>query len=350
MSLPVASTFVDGDCARTKIKVDKFIFTWTVENFSIWCKDMRDSGEDLVSPIFSSDADNKLKWHLQLKIVDEKKLSLYLIFSHSSKASEVKAKFNFHILSAKKEAENVREATEVYLFNAKQRAFGFHCFIYTDDLLNRADNLLPNDELTIVCEIGEVNAVNISDESKKVKSKLIEDELSKNLGNLFVNEKCSDVALVVGENELKAHKLILSARSEVFAAMFEHEMEESKLNRVVITDIHQEVLKEMLNFIYTGKVFNLNKLAQGLLAAADKYALEGLKMMCEGALSVNLSAENAVEILILADLHSAAQLKAQTIVFIKTHITDVMGTQAWQDMIKSHSHLIVEVSEAFLKQ
>ncbi|KAL9890835.1 speckle-type POZ protein-like [Glossina fuscipes fuscipes] len=62
MSLPVASTFVDGDCARTKIKVDKFIFTWTMENFSIWCKDMGDSGEDLVSPIFSSDADNKLKW------------------------------------------------------------------------------------------------------------------------------------------------------------------------------------------------------------------------------------------------------------------------------------------------
>ncbi|KAL9895930.1 speckle-type POZ protein B-like [Glossina fuscipes fuscipes] len=72
--------------------------------------------------------------------------------------------------------------------------------------------------------------------------------------------------------------------------------------------------------------------------------------MCEGALSVNLSAENAAEILILTDLHSAAQLKAQRINFINTHITDVMGTQAWQDMIKSHSHLIVEVSEAFLKQ
>lgn len=52
--------------------------------------------------------------------------------------------------------------------------------------------------------------------------------------------------------------------------MFEHDMEENELNRVVITDIHQEVLKEMLNFIYTGKVFNLNKMAQSLLAAADK--------------------------------------------------------------------------------
>lgn len=100
----------------------------------------------------------------------------------------------------------------MYLFNVERRAWGFGDFIPMDILLNRADNLLPNDELTIVCEIGEVNIVYISDESKVVKSKLIEDELSKDLGNLFENEKCSDVALVVGENELKAHKVILSGK------------------------------------------------------------------------------------------------------------------------------------------
>lgn len=65
----------------------------------------------------------------------------------------------------------------------------------------------------------------------------------------------------------------LKARSAVFAAMFEHDMVESMLNRVVITDIDHEVLKEMLNFMYTGKTPNLNKMAQGLLAAADKVKL-----------------------------------------------------------------------------
>ena len=37
-------------------------------------------------------------------------------------------------------------------------------------------------------------------------------------------------------------------------------------------------LREMLNFIYTGKVENLNKMADDLLAAADKYQLKRLKV------------------------------------------------------------------------
>jgi len=41
-------------------------------------------------------------------------------------------------------------------------------------------------------------------------------------------------------------------------------------NRVEITDIDQEVVTEMLRYIYTGKAPNLNKMADDLLAAADK--------------------------------------------------------------------------------
>lgn len=40
--------------------------------------------------------------------------------------------------------------------------------------------------------------------------------------------------------------------------------------------------------------------------------------MCEEALCLNLSVETAAETLILADLHSADQLKAHTIDFINT--------------------------------
>lgn len=47
-------------------------------------------------------------------------------------------------------------------------------------------------------------------------------------------------------------------------------MEERKQNRVAISDVDQDVLKEMLRFIYTGKAPNLEKMADDLLAAADK--------------------------------------------------------------------------------
>ena len=52
--------------------------------------------------------------------------------------------------------------------------------------------------------------------------------------------------------------------------MFCHQMEESKLNRVDITDIPSHVFKEMLSFLYTGAAPNLDEMASELLAAADK--------------------------------------------------------------------------------
>lgn len=45
-------------------------------------------------------------------------------------------------------------------------------------------------------------------------------------------------------------------------------------NRVDISDVEPEVFKEMMGFIYTGKAPNLEKMADSLLAAADKVSLQ----------------------------------------------------------------------------
>jgi speckle-type POZ protein len=66
------------------------------------------------------------------------------------------------------------------------------------------------------------------------------------------------------------HKAILSARSPVFSAMFEHQMLEGKSNRVQIDEIDPEVLYEALRFIYTGRTNNIDKMADLLLPVADR--------------------------------------------------------------------------------
>ena len=48
-----------------------------------------------------------------------------------------------------------------------------------------------------------------------------------------------------------------------------------------------------------------------------QYDLDRLKVMCEEALCSNLTVDNVCDILILADMHSATQLKAQALDFIK---------------------------------
>ena len=48
--------------------------------------------------------------------------------------------------------------------------------------------------------------------------------------------------------------------------------------QVEVKDVDSEVMDQMLRFIYTGKAPELERMAADLLAAADKYALERLKV------------------------------------------------------------------------
>ena len=102
--------------------------------------------------------------------------------------------------------------------------------------------------------------------------------LSDDLGQLYESSQFADVTLACEGREFHCVKSLLVARSQVFAAMFEHDMEEAKHGRVEVKDVDSEVMDQMLRFIYTGKAPDLERMAAELLAAADKYALDRLKV------------------------------------------------------------------------
>ena len=82
----------------------------------------------------------------------------------------------------------------------------------------------------------------------------------------------------------------------------------------------------------SGFAFYLSLVQPDLIVVTDwssvccdvQYALERLKVMCEDALCSSLMVDNVSEVLVLADLHSAEQLKAHAIDYINrcrcTHI------------------------------
>ncbi|CAH8563293.1 unnamed protein product [Schistosoma mattheei] len=150
--------------------------------------------------------------------------------------------------------------------------------------------------------------------------------------------------------QFEAHKAILAARSPVFAAMFGHGMEESRANRVEITDMEPDTVAEVLRYIYTGQVVGMNRLAHELLAAADKYQLERLKTMCEEALVESLSVENACDIFGLADMHNAEQLKAHTLEFIMLHAHDVCETEGYEQLVRHRPRLLNECFRSLASQ
>jgi speckle-type POZ protein len=63
---------------------------------------------------------------------------------------------------------------------------------------------------------------------------------------------------------------------------------------VAIADTRHDILWEMLYFIYTRTPPNLRERVYDLLHAADKYALEKLKVMCQDILFLKLRADHNV--------------------------------------------------------
>ena len=138
---------------------------------------------------------------------------------------------------------------------------------------------------------------------------------------MFEKMTLSDVTFNLGGRKFAAHKNILAMRSPVFAAMFRHPTKEMQTNQGEVKDVDPDVFQEVLRFIYTGKTQStaLNKMAPGLLAAADKYLLEDLKSRCETHLIRQMSAENCLELLSLTTHHPAEHLKKYAIDYFRRH-------------------------------
>ena len=136
----------------------------------------------------------------------------------------------------------------------------YFLFFFRDFLLDEANGLLPDDKLTLFCEVSVVaDSVNISGQMHSASFTVPPTQLHNDFGQLFESSQFADVTLTCHSREFQCHKAILTARSPVLAAMFEHEMKERQLNLVQIEDMDPEVMAEMLRFIYTGKYILLIK-------------------------------------------------------------------------------------------
>lgn len=164
--------------------------------------------------------------------------------------------------------------------------------------------------------------------------------LVENFANLLQNEQFADLTISVGSETYRAHKAILVARSTVFAAMFQHDMQESQRNEITIKDMEPNVFREVLRFIYTDKVEGLPQMACELLAAADRYDLTRLKVMCEIALFEGITVGSATKTLIFADLHQAKELKARAIQFIGQNMKTMAN---WGEFCSARPDLVAEI-------
>ncbi|KAJ4782066.1 BTB/POZ/MATH-domain protein [Rhynchospora pubera] len=135
------------------------------------------------------------------------------------------------------------------------------------------------------------------------------DSLIEHLGDLLKSQNISDVTFEVDGEIFNAHRVVLAARSPVFMAELFGPMIEGNKKCIKLEGMMAEVFKDLLHYIYTNKIQDVGtKFNQHLLEAADRYALDGLRKICEDRLCRDITLDTVVSSLGLADQHNCGKL------------------------------------------
>jgi len=176
-------------------------------------------------------------------------------------------------------------------------------------------------------------------------------DIIKDLGCAFGSESFSDLTIVVGHDRIRAHCVVLAARSKVFAAMLSSPMKEAATKEVVLQDIEMPVLKELLRFIYTGEVdksavMAKTGIAMDLLFAAHRFELLPLVRFCEKTLGSKLEDDTVVDVLEVAVTLGCSTLKQACLDHVVKNAVAIQSRASFKDMAAKNPALMLEVFAA----
>ena len=139
----------------------------------------------------------------------------------------------------------------------------------------------------------------------------------------------SDVTFIVGSGPkefLIAHKVILSARSEYFKAMFRKGgMQESTLSTVEFPSHDPSAFKKMLEYVYSNDVKGIelcsaNEIIE-LSSIAHEFLLTDLMRLCETSAARILSVENIGALMLFCEKYDAAILRQACHEYVSNNIS-----------------------------
>lgn len=323
---------IDEHNCFTELDLCTYKVNWTIKEFELICKSLK----FIESEKFPAKVKGNDQWCLRMELTElDKNNSTFFKFTFKKgNAHKRKIYTKISVFNSFNDVINFKSAFPSYDTEIK---FTISASALHNKLLS--DNLLPKD-ITIVFEVTTFNEIRY-DSPQTLFSPI--DDFMDRIGGCLDNEAFKDVTFHVDEEEYTAHKLILSFRSPVFAAMFKSNMSEKLTSAVEIKDMSAKVFRKMLRAIYTDKVDNLNESAVELYYAAEKYQLDHLKAMCINSLYENLSCKNVIKTLELADIFSISKLKDESIKCLSLHLSMLSESKEFVELIEIRPNLVVDI-------
>ncbi|XP_060871941.1 kelch-like protein 3 isoform X2 [Metopolophium dirhodum] len=145
------------------------------------------------------------------------------------------------------------------------------------------------------------------------------------LQSLRNGEMFCDIKLKTDDHKIvTAHKVVLSAASPYFHAMFTNFAERNH-DLVLMKQFDSTALQQLVNFIYSGKILITEENVRVLLPAADLLLFHGVKEACCDFLQSQLCPTNCIGINSFADVHSCTNLITSSEVYIHQYFLQVFG-------------------------
>jgi speckle-type POZ protein len=236
---------------------------------------------------------------------------------------------------------------------SKNRGLDIFKFIGTSD--RQASGHIHNDRLVIECDVTVIKEPQVSEVAVISEDLVVPpSDLSLNFGKLLESEEGADVKFIVQGEIFPAHKVIVATRSPVFKAELYGPVGEGNRECITIEDMQAPVFKALLHFIYTDSLLAMEDLGSDdkemmkhLLVAADRYAMERLKLICEGILCESLDVETVATILCLADQHNCRKLKDACIEYINSsdRMDEVVASQGYLHLKRACPSVFVDMWE-----
>ena len=185
-------------------------------------------------------------------------------------------------------------------------------------------------------------------------------KLVSDLQMLLQAQKHTDVSLQVSDSScdvsetLRAHRLVLAARSPVFENMFFGEGlafgEKAADAEVKIPDTHPTVAKAFLHSLYSAvipeAVWEDDDALCHLFTMYHKYQVQDLQEICEKQIVNQLSEANVAERLMMSDLLGISTLRSASLDFIvssPSRIAAVQVTEGFQRLVEQRPKLLAEM-------
>merc|ERR1719167_29099 len=213
------------------------------------------------------------------------------------------------------------------------------------------DYISSSGHLTLVCNI-EVDAFDIWRHLDSSKSQYPGTQAI--LPNIFSDDninppgpladKHTDLILVVGNNKIHCHKLVLRMTSKYFERMFASNMKESKSMEIELKEVDLETVTSLISFLYQG-IIEDEKINVDLFAAAEMYEVLRLKSICKTKLAENMNMKNVAKIWHIVNLHNEDDLAHLAIIYMMKRWRNLSKQPDIEELCRKYPHLAWTISK-----